>query len=82
MYHSDWQGLGEVGDGKVFILFYFFYCAGSLLRHAVFSGCDAWALLPHYLWGLGSLTRDSTCIPFIAFFTTGPPGKSSWEITV
>ena len=45
--------------------FFFFCCAGSSLRHVGFSSCSMWALLPHSVWDLSSLTRDRTHIPCI-----------------
>ena len=43
MYHSDWQGLGEEEDGKVFIFFFFFTVLG------LYCGMQASLVVTHRL---------------------------------
>ena len=44
-------------------LYIYLGSAGSLLRYADFSSCDAWASLPHSMWSLSSLDPQPVIEP-------------------
>ena len=55
-------GIWSILFFKKYLLIYLGY-AGSLLRYADLSSCDAWASLPHSMWSLSSLDPQPVIEP-------------------
>ena len=76
-----WAALGLVVACGIFC------CKGRLLSGCgmwtpdwacLVVACGAWAWLPHRMWGLSFLTRETMSPALEAgFLITGPPGKSA-----